>query len=248
MILNGKKVFPIGMSPGPPNNSTTPWGQDALQELRNAGALLFRINQTSNWGPALITYQQGALDWAAQHDMYLWLNLRELSQFPAGDTNTAASLKSLVDTFRNHPALGVWKNYDEAWWGGVSVGNLSNGYYFIKQEDTNHPVVQTHAPRGTVADLQPYNVAADILALDIYPVAVPPPSNPPITNTSLSQLGDWTKVLGQVANGQKEYWMIEQIAFSGTTPPNKTLIFPTFQQSRYMAYEAIINGDRKSVV
>ncbi len=244
MVLNGRKVFPIGMSPGPPNNSVTPAGKDALQEFREAGALLFRINQTSNWGPALITYQQAALDWAAQHDMYLWLNLRELSQFPAGDTNTAASLRALVDTFRSHPALGVWKNFDEAWWGGVSSANLSNGYYFIKQEDTNHPVVQTHAPRGTVADLQPYNAATDVLALDIYPVAVPPPSNPPITNTALSQVGDWTKVLSQVAGGQKQFWLIEQIAFSGTTPPNKTLVFPTFQQSRYMAYQAIINGAR----
>src|SRR5439155_171994 len=119
-----------------------------------------------------------------------------------------------VDTVRNHPALGLWKNFDEAWWGGVSVANLSNAYYVIKQEDTNHPAVQTHAPRGTVSDLQPYNVAADVLALDIYPVAIPPPSNPPITNTGISQLGDWAQVLSQVANGQKEYWLIEQIAFS----------------------------------
>src|SRR5881628_2928041 len=38
--------------------------------------------------------------------------------------------------------------------------------------------------------------------------------------------------------------MIEQIAFSGTTPPSHTLIFPTYTQSRYMAYQAIINGAR----
>ena len=244
LVLNGRKVFPIGFSPGPPNNSTTPTGRDALQELRDAGGLLFRINQTSNWSSQLISYQQAALDWAAQHDMYLWLNLRELSQFPASDTNTPASLRAIVDTFKNHPALGLWKNFDEAWWGGVSVGNLSNGFYVIHQEDTNHPVVQTHAPRGTVADLQPYNVAADVLALDIYPVAIPAPSNPPITNTGLSQLGDWANVLRQIANGQKEYWLIEQIAFSGTTPPGHTLVFPTFAQSRYMAYEAIANGAR----
>ncbi len=244
LIINGRKVFPIGLSPGPPNNTTTPWGTDALQELRDAGALLVRINQTNNWNSDLINYQEAALDWAEQHGMYVWLNLRELSEFSAGDTNTAASLVNIVDTFRNHPALGLWKNYDEAWWSGISVANLSNGYYFIKSQDTNHPIVQTHAPRGTVANLQPYNVAADVLALDIYPVAVPPPSNPPITNTAISQVGDWTKVLGQVANGQKQYWLIEQIAFSGTTPPAKTLVFPTFQQSRYMAYEAIINGAR----
>ncbi|PYJ08584.1 MAG: hypothetical protein DME25_01105 [Verrucomicrobia bacterium] len=191
-----------------------------------------------------VTNQQASMDWAAQHGMFCWLNLKDVSQFASTDTNTPVLLRSVVDTFRNHPALGLWKNFDEAWWGGVSVANLSNAYYVIKQEDTNHPVVQTHAPRGTVSDLQPYNVAADVLALDIYPVAIPPPSNPPITNTGISQLGDWAQVLSQVANGQKEYWLIEQIAFSGTTPPAKKLIFPTFTQSRFMAYEAIANGAR----
>ncbi|HZQ46323.1 MAG TPA: immunoglobulin domain-containing protein, partial [Verrucomicrobiae bacterium] len=245
LVLNGRKVFVIGLSPGPPNNGQTPTGGDALQELRDAGALLFRINQTNNWNSQLIAYQQAALDWAAQHGMYCWLNLRELSEFAPTDTNAAAGLRNIVDTFRNHPALGLWKNYDEAWWGGISVSNLLNGYVVIKQEDTNHPVVQTHAPRGTVADLQPYNVAADMLALDIYPVtSTGSASNPPITNTQVSQVGDWTQVLSQVANGQKEYWLIEQIAFSGTTPPDHQLVFPTFVQSRFMAYQAINNGAR----
>ncbi len=245
LVINGRKVFPIGFSPGPPNNGTTPQGKDALQELRDAGALLFRMAQTSNWDSTVISNQQVALDWAAQHGMYVWLNLRELSQFSSTDTVTPVALRSIVDTFKNHPALGLWKNYDEAWWAGVSVTNLLNGYNVIKQGDTNHPVVQTHAPRGTVADLQPYNVAADVLALDIYPVtASGSASNPPITNTQISQVGDWTKVLSQVANGQKEYWLIEQIAFSGTTPPTHTLVFPTFTQSRYMAYQAIVNGAR----
>ena len=245
LLINGRKVFTIGFSPGPPNNSTTPTGKDALQELRDAGAQLFRISQTTSWNSTVISNQQVALDWAAQHGMYCWVNLAELSQFSSTDTNTPAKLRNVVDLFRNHPALGLWKNADEAWWSGVSVGNLLNGYNVIKQEDTNHPVVQTHAPRGTVADLQPYNVAADVLALDIYPVvASGSASNPPITNTQISQVGDWTKVLSQVADGQKEYWLIEQIAFSGTTPPAKTLIFPTFTQSRYMAYQAIVNGAR----
>lgn len=245
LVLNGRKVFPIGFSPGPPTYGVTPTGKDAMQEFRDAGALLFRIVQTNNWNSQLIADQQAALDWAAQHDMYCWLNLRELSKFAAGDTTTEASLRNIVNTFKNHPALGLWKNFDEAWWGGVSADDLKRGYDVIHQEDTNHPIVQTHAPRGTVADLSPYNVATDVLALDIYPVtASGSASNPPITNTAVSQVGDWTKVLGQVANGQKQYWLIEQIAFSGTTPPAKTLVFPTFTQSRYMAYQAIINGAR----
>jgi hypothetical protein len=245
LVVNGQKKFPIGFATGPPINSVTPDGADALQELRNAGALLFRIVQTNTWNSQLIASEQAALDWAAQHGMFVWVYLAELSQFPVTATNTAASLINIVDTFRYHPALGLWKNYDEAWFAGVSVSNLLDGYVVIKQEDTNHPVVETHAPRGVVTNLQPYNVAADILALDIYPVvASGVANNPPITNTQVSQVGDWTDVLGQVAGGQKEYWMIEQIAFSGTTPPAHTLVFPTYTQSRFMAYQAINDGAR----
>jgi hypothetical protein len=245
LVINGTKVFALGFSPGPPLNGTTPWGTDAMQELRNAGGNIYRMNQSGNWSPSLMTTQQQVLDWAGQHGMYVWLNLNELSQFATGDTNTAASLKNLVDTFRNHPALGLWKNYDEAWWGGISVQNLLNGYNVIKGEDTNHPVEQTHAPRGTVSNLVPYNVAADVIAVDIYPVvASGSASNPPITNTQVSQVGDWANEIAQVAGGQKEFWVVEQIAFSGTTPPSHTLVFPTYQQSRFMAYQAIINGAR----
>jgi hypothetical protein len=244
LVINGRKVFPIGFSPGPPNNGKTPGGADALQELRDAGALLFRITQTTDWDSTVVSNQQVALDWAYQHGMFCWVNLRELSKFGAGDTATESALRNVVETFKNHPAVGLWKNFDEAWWGGVSVADLQRGYDVIKQEDTNHPIVQTHAPRGTVQDLQPYNAAADILALDIYPVGYPPGANSLLTNKEISMAGDWTDFLGQVANGQKQTWMIEQIAWSGVTPPSKTLRFPTFAQERFMAYEAIIRGAR----
>ncbi|HXU76227.1 MAG TPA: hypothetical protein VN794_06635, partial [Methylomirabilota bacterium] len=244
LILNGRKVFPIGFSPGPPTNGQTPAGKDAMQEFRDAGALLVRMSQSSNWSTQVIADQQAALDWAYQHGMFCWVNLRELSEFASGDTATETALRNVVDTFRNHPALGLWKNFDEAWWGGISAADLQRGYNVIKQEDTNHPIVQTHAPRGTVPDLQPYNVAADVLALDIYPVGYPPGANSLLANKEISMVGDWTDFLGQVAGGQKQIWMIEQIAWSGATPPSKTLRFPTFEQERFMAYQAIIHGAR----
>lgn len=244
LVLNGRKVFPIGFSPGPPTNTKTPTGKDALQELRDAGGLIFRMAQTGNWNSQVIADQQAALDWAAQHGMFVWVNLRELSKFPAGDTATEAALRNLVNTFKNHPALGLWKNFDEAWWGGVSAADLERGYNVIKQEDPNHPVVQTHAPRGTIADLQPYNTAADILALDIYPIGYPPGANSLWANKEMSMIGDYAQFLSQVGNGQKPFWLIEQIAWSGVVPPNKTLRFPSFPEARFMAYQAIINGAR----
>ncbi len=244
LVINGQKVFPIGFSPGPPTNGVTPDGKDAMQELRDAGALLYRVATPGNWDSQVIAEHQAALNWGAAHGMYAWLNLKELSKFAAGDTATENELRFVVNTFKNHPGLGLWKNYDEAWWGGVSVADLQRGYNVIKQEDQNHPVVQTHAPRGTLQDLQPYNVAADILALDIYPIGYPPGANSLLANKEISMVGDYTLFLDQVGNYQKQIWMIEQIAWSGVTNPGKTLRFPTFPQSRYMAYQAIVNGAR----
>src|SRR5205814_9397478 len=100
LVLNGRKVFPIGFSPGPPTGGHTPTGNDALQELRDAGALLFRMSQTTDWNSQVIADQQAALDWAYQHGMYCWVNLRELSKFASGDTATEASLRNIVETFR----------------------------------------------------------------------------------------------------------------------------------------------------
>src|SRR3954468_14848576 len=49
LSVNGRRVFPIGFSPGPPINGRTPTGDDALQEFRNAGAILIRMSQTTDW-------------------------------------------------------------------------------------------------------------------------------------------------------------------------------------------------------
>jgi hypothetical protein len=38
--------------------------------------------------------------------------------------------------------------------------------------------------------------------------------------------------------------MTLQISFSGTIKPGKTLRFPTFPETRFMTYQAIINGAR----
>jgi hypothetical protein len=251
LLINGKKVFGLALSPGPPTYSLTPSGADALDELRSGGIVLHRMAFTANWqsSPGVLNQQSVAtnlatLDWCGQHGMFTLLNLKELTKFSASDTTTPQALHAAVAAFQNHAALGMWKNFDESWWANVSEADLQRGYDLIRQDDPNHPVEQTHAPRGTVSDLQPYNAAADILMIDNYPVVASGfASNPPITNTQVSQFGDWTHVLSQVANNQKQFWMVEQIAFSGTTPPNQ-LVFPTFTQERFMAYQAIVNGAR----
>ena len=53
-----------------------------------------------------------------------------------------------------------------------------------------------------------------MLALDIYPIGYPPGANSLLTNKEISMVGDYAQFLSQVGNGPKQYWMIEQIAWS----------------------------------
>ncbi len=83
----------------------------------------------------------------------------------------------------------------------------------------------------------------DVGGIDIYPVSYPPGVHSLGKNKELSMVGDYTRMMREVA-GDKPFWMTLQIAFSGVVKPGRTLRFPTFPDQRFMAYEAIINGAR----
>jgi len=149
LVVNGTNVFGLAVSPGPPTYGQAPGGGDALDELRSGGILFHRMAFTANWqsspgvlNPNSVATNQATLDLCGAHGLFTILNLKEISKYSATDANTPVALKAAVDTFRDHPALGIWKNYDEAWWGNVSEADLQRGYDLIHQEDTNHPVEQ----------------------------------------------------------------------------------------------------------
>src|SRR5439155_20950549 len=129
-------------------------------------------------------------------------------------------------------------------WGKRQNPPIERAYQVIKEEDTNHPVVIIHAPRGTVESLKKYNGTADILGADIYPVGYPLGEHSLLTNKSLTLVGDHTRLMMETAEGKKPVWMVLQISWSGVLKPGRTLRFPTFPEERFMTYEAIINGAR----
>jgi len=93
--------------------------------------------------------------------------------------------------------------------------------------------------------MRKYNVTADVIGADIYPVSVPPGIHSQFkTNTDISMVGDYTRIMNAVGEGKMPVWMVLQIAWSGVTKPGKKLVFPDFRQERFMTYEAIINGAR----
>ena len=245
LVVNGTKILPIGFSNGPLPDGLTPEGRPAYQEIKEAGGTFFRtgIRGNQRWNDAIIEQEQIQMDAAARYGLYCWPRLGELSSLEPGNTKKEALLRQVIGRFKNHPGLLVWKNVDEPQWGGTPAETMIRAYKLIKELDPNHPVGLTQAPRGTIEQLKPYDDAADILLLDIYPIGYPPGRHSLKPNKEISMVGDYTKFIKQVA-GDKPVWMVLQIAWSGVVQPGKTLRFPTFPQERFMTYQALINGAR----
>jgi hypothetical protein len=85
LLIDGRKILPIGFTGGPPPDGRTPEGKPAFEEICEAGGTFFRTG------------------------------LQE------GDRDNELLLRSILNRFRNHPGLLLWKNVDEPWWGKLPV-------------------------------------------------------------------------------------------------------------------------------
>ncbi|HZM06516.1 MAG TPA: hypothetical protein VFC44_26235 [Candidatus Saccharimonadales bacterium] len=245
LVINGRKIFPIGFTMGPPPNGKTPGGKNGLEELAEAGATFIRTGtKGANWNEQTIAGEQIWEDAAARYGLYCWPFLRELAVVTGHDAKREALLRRVVEQFKNHPGLGIWKGADEPAWGKTPVAPLVRAREIVRELDPNHPLAIIQAPRGTVATLRPYNAACDITGADVYPISYPPGTDSLLTNKEISMVGDYTKTMMEVGEGKRPVWMVLQIAWSGAVKPGKTLRFPTFPEERFMSYQAIINGAR----
>ena len=240
LVSGGKPVFPLGLSDPPPVDGKTPSGRDAWAEVADAG-----INFARHYDPwaassaaEQMTNVRHKLDVAHQHGMQLWLAL-------AGVDNTLANkalLTEIVNAIKGHPGLGVWKGADEPAAGHLAPSGLVAVLNHVHSLDPDHPLAIIEAPRP-VSDLKPYAAACDIHGVDIYPVSVPPGKHAARANKDISVVGDVTRILQQ-AKPSQPIWTTLQIAWSGVLPPRNQVVFPTLQQARFMAYDAIIAGAR----
>ena len=254
IVIDGQKVFPIGLSEAPPLGGKTPDGRDAWAEVAGAGANFVRSG-FREWSLAQIDSQiateRGRMDAAAAHGMYCWPRLGNAGDLPPATGGQPSVPEQLLVRIANglktHPALGAYKGVDEPAWGGVAPAGLTRARTKLRTIDPDHPVVITQAPLGSAASLVPYRQAFDITGADIYPVAYPPGQHSDLPNKDISVVGDVTKKMVDAAGG-KPVWMTLQIAWSGITPnqqrPGLVPRFPGLQEERFMAYQAIVDGAR----
>jgi hypothetical protein len=255
LLVEGRKVFPLILSNGPPLGAKTPDGEDALAVLAAGGANFLRVGR-HEWSSGSIDQQiagvREMLDAAAAHGFHCWLQLGTVPDLPArGLAAKQQLLTRIVGQLKDHPALGAWKGIDEpanpSRPARVPVAGLVRAYQALHEADPHHPVVITQAPVGTVAQLAPYRPAFDITGADIYPVSYPPGKHAGGRNRDIGVVGSIARKMARAAGG-KPFWMTLQIAWSGTVRtkqhPDNVPRFPTLSQERFMAYQAIVNGAR----
>lgn len=254
LVVGGTPVFPLGLSDPPPLDATAPDGKPAWAEIAGAGVNLVRHYEP--WSAAGLTEQldfvERKLDAAQRHHLQVWLALAGADN----DLAHAALLDQVVDAVNGHPGLGVWKGADEPAHARVPAAGLVAVHEHVRALDPDHPLAIVEAPRNaaatrggpdrplTAAGIRPYAAACDIHGVDVYPVSVPPgrhAGGPPV-NTDISVVGDMTRIVA-AATPRKAIWTTLQIAWSGVLPPHR-LVFPTLQQARFMAYDAIVAGAR----
>ena len=259
--INGKKIFGISVAVLPPPDGKTPDGKSAWQEFADGGVNLARIvpsqgGQSYGWTDKGYELAKQYLDNLAAAKIHAWLWLGDdIAHFEQKDTAKAEKLKKLIETFKDHPALAFWKGEDEPLWGEMNAKEpgkkapqtLALPYKMLRQLDPNHPVIVIQAPRGTVKELAAYVPYLDITGVDVFPISYPPGGHlDKWPNHDISAVGDWTKILHEAAGGDggKPIWTTLQISFSGTATKGRVLRMPTFPESRFMTYDAIINGAR----
>ncbi len=131
----------------------------------------------------------------------------------------------------------------------VMCKGMVAGYKRLKKLDANHPVWMNHAPRNSCAQLAAFNHAADVVGCDIYPVPAYWTGHSDLMERSCAATGAYTDRMQDAAPG-KPVWMVLQgfawpeIEKNPTPKSIEEKRAPTFDESRFMAYDAIVHGAR----
>ncbi len=254
LLIDGGRTFILGLYENPADDAV-------LEDIAHAGFNLVRSSDDI-----------AALDRLHRHGLYAWINTGGLMQLGPDAVDREAQLAEMVARCGAHPALAIWEGPDEGLW-MCAVNALSSegtlkektkifnknasalrdgllaGYEKIKELDPHHPVWLNHAAGNSVRLLEGFGRAADIVGADIYPV-MPYPTHPmDISRIGLGWVGVTTARMQESAPG-KPVWMVLQGMSWGYLSGDLFAIkdepaqWPTREESRFMAYNAIARGAR----
>lgn len=248
LVDGSTRIFPIGSYEFPKDDG-------ALQAMADAGINLVRCGNAED------------LDRAASAGM------RGIMPLPLHN-GPADSLKERVNAVKNHPALAVWEGPDEivwnftafsrlyltegihkvpgAWWkqtdnavkyaeeqAAVIIPNMLESIRWIRENDPRgRPVWINEALQSDLGYVRRYLDAIDITGCDIYPVKA--------DDRRVERIATAVERWKRVGMGKPVWMVLQAFAWSelGDYYGIEQTAYPTFNESRFMAYDSIARGAR----
>lgn len=240
--MDGRKLFPIALAKGPP--------ADGLAEVAAAGVNVVKAGPAGNWTDADLARTIEENRAAAAAGLHTWVNLSAFAQLRPGGWREPL-LRQVVGSLEADPsgaAIAMWKGADEPWRFRMRPSSLRYAYCLAtgrrrawcagsEPVDSGHLWVTVQAPRAGVWSLAPYSAVTDVHGVNSYPIAIGDPDPP------LGEPGSWTNVL-RLATPRRAVWTTLQICWTWSYDAAGNVRLPTYDQQRFMIYDAILNGAR----
>lgn len=253
LLVNGQRTFIIGLYENPKDDAV-------LDDVAASG---FNLIQCSS--------DNAALDRLWRRGLYGWVNIGGRTELEEGDAAGVQALKDLAAKCGPHPGFLVWEISDESLWGcylnayrnhktlvemanayhasaAAQAARMARGYQAMKAIDPVHPIWENYAAGNSHEQVAAHAQGADIIGADIYPL-MPYPTHPvDISRRGLGYVGVTTAKM-QRAAPEKPIWMVLQGMSWGDTNDLFThkpepAQYPTGEETRFMAYDAIVRGAR----
>ena len=180
------------------------------------------------------------------------------------------TLRKAGEAVREHPALAVWEGPDEVvwnftaysglyrsgvykqpdeWWqqtplavehseaeAGKILPKLRDGCQLVRRLDRGrHPIWINEAAESDLKFIRQYLDDIDITGCDIYPIHA--------NRRRPEKVGDFTERYQHVGRGKPVWMVLQGFSWHELTPPkDEYLVYPSFAETRLMAYSAIAHG------
>ena len=243
VLLDGRRVFPIVLSKGPP--------ADGLAEVASAGVNFVRVGPADTWDETELAAAIADNRAAVAAGLHTWVNLSSLSVATPWSWQEE-TLRHVIGSLEGDPsgsAIALWKGADEPWRYRVPPSWLQFSYCLgtgrgprswcagRARADSDHLWVTVQAPRGGIPRLSSYSPVTDVHGINRYPIAIGDPE------PELDDVGRWTNMLSW-ATRNRAVWTTVQICWTWSYDSFGNFALPTLAQERFMVYDAIINGAR----
>ena len=220
----------------------TPASDEAFEAVRAMGIDYVHLYGLTK-GPldeAAFARIQQYLDLAQKYHLKVMLDLDGSRRVPEKQLE---EMRTVVQRYKDHPALGIWYLFDEPDNKKLTAKDLAPFYEMIKAESPNIPIAVCHA---WTTHWYAFNDVQDILMQDIYPI-----SGAPFPEAKLDHQTRFTKGAMKIARGKPVMPVLQFFNWRSMAKPDDTeyrkypvekLRYPNTVEMRYLCFSTIAQG------